>query len=105
MADRTLTKNYLRDAAAEGRTAIADQIAWLEAQRVALSPQLVTGDIFATNVSSDGGVSQFTRDVPTRALIEAILAALEILEAKAGIESSAGKRGALLGIRASDFLP
>ena len=99
MADiRTLKENYLRDAASNGRTTLAQQIDYLEAERQKLSPDAGDGDWAVTSTSANGRSSQHERGATATERLKAIIAALKQLEAQNGNGDSGGT-GQLLGFR------
>jgi hypothetical protein len=82
MADRTLVKNYLREAAAnaEEPKGTTEQLAWLELQRVALSVEVNAGDFEITANAFEGGSASGKRGLNAKDRLAAVLAAMEQLE-------------------------
>lgn len=93
MADRTLVKNYLRDAEvnAEAPKGAEEKLTWLETQRVALSVEVNAGDFEITSNAFEGGSASGKRGLNAKDRLEAVIAAMEQLEG-----GTASGRGCLI---------
>lgn len=82
MADRTLTKNYLRDAKAnsEDPHGVEEQLAWLEARRVELSAEVDSGDWEMEQSAIEGAQATGRRKQTAKSRLAAVIAAMEQLE-------------------------
>lgn len=81
MADRTLVRNYRLDAVAQSTAphAVADQLIWLEAQRVLLSVEVSSGDIEITAASLEGGTASGRRTLTAHDRLAAVIQAMDQL--------------------------
>jgi hypothetical protein len=82
MAVRDLIKNYLRQAQSEAGATVADQLAWLEARRVALTKELEAGGQAVLSTSFSGQASSFDGGVPVRDRLRAVNAAIDRLNGR-----------------------
>lgn len=96
MADiRTLKKSYLRDAAL-GRPVVADQVAWLETQRVACQAEVAAGDWEVTSQSMEMRSTSAARRITAGDRLQAIIRAMEDLEELNGIAQRPNRPGIIL---------
>jgi len=102
MADRTLTKNYLRDSTAAVGTSLTARLAWLETKRAEISALVDSGDWEGQSTSQEGSSSQFKRHLTDQHRLAAILAAIERLEIENGTGTGAS-RPSVLGFRISSI--
>ncbi len=82
MAVRDLIKNYLREAQAEGRSTVADQLAWLEIRRGELTKELEAGGQAVLSTSFSGQASSMDAGVSVRDRLRAINAASDRLNGR-----------------------
>jgi len=83
-ATRLDIQRWLLDAAEEGRSETADQVAWLREQRRGYAERIKAGDWEITQESGEGGSASHKRHVSDRDNHDAIVGALRALGATDG---------------------
>lgn len=97
MADvRTLKKSFLREAKTGGRSTLSAQIAWLEAKRVTFQAEADGGGVFVNSQGVEGASHSALQAIPLMDRLQAVLQAIEELEAANGTADNRGRSGALL---------
>lgn len=100
---RSLKKNYLREAAADGRSTVEQQLAWLEGKRKTLFAEVDDGDWEISQQSRANRSTIAARKKTAQERLDAVVAAIEELESTNGEDSSS--TGALLSFRIHGIQP